>query len=77
MQRINSLPRIYKKEGYMRGFMTLKGYMKASIRLISPFEEFIILHLFFYSAVHVLDSKYLIYYLHFIKYLDKYLAPVM
>ena len=31
----------------MKGFMTLKGYMKAFMRLISPFQGFIILRLFF------------------------------
>ena len=31
----------------MKGFMTLKGYMKAFMRLINPFQGFIILRLFF------------------------------
>ena len=31
----------------------------------------------FISLVHVLESKYLISYLHLVEYLSKYLAPVM
>ena len=35
------------KKGYMRGCMTLKGYTTVPLRLINPFEGFIILRLFF------------------------------
>jgi len=31
----------------MKGFMTQKGFMKGFMRLINPFEGFIILRLFF------------------------------
>ena len=31
----------------MKGFITQKGFMKVFIRLINPFEGFIILRLFF------------------------------
>ena len=47
VQRITNSSKGLCKKRYMRGFMTLKGYMKASVRLIKPFEGFIILRLFF------------------------------
>ena len=41
----------------MKEFMTLKGHMKASIRLKNPFEWSIILRLFFYSVLE-LDQQH-------------------
>ncbi len=40
----------------MKGFMTQKGFMKGFMRLINPFEGFIILRLFFTVCTESLEA---------------------
>ena len=58
MQRIKYPFKDLCKKGM---FVTLKGYMKASIRLINPFEGLIILCLFFtvYTLIELIDNSYI------------------